>query len=132
MPGKGKVVERPYTPKERTLLDEGVTQSGLTLEQSLEQLGETTFDVYLNDVAYWSNIPTKVWNYHIGGYQVMKKWLSYREKGILGRGLKIEEAHEVMNMARRIAAIILLQPALDENYQAVKKSTFDWPGTDES
>ena len=126
MPGKGKVVERPYTTKERSLLNKGATQSSLTLEQSLEQLGETTFDVYLNDVAYWSNIPTKVWHYHIGGYQVMKKWLSYREKEILGRGLKIEEAHEVMNMARRIAAIILFQPALDENYKEVKKSTYNW------
>jgi hypothetical protein len=28
----------------------------------------------------WRNIPTKVWGYHIGGYQVIKKWLSYREK----------------------------------------------------
>lgn len=128
MPGKGKVVERPYTPKERALLNEGATQSGLTLEQSLEQLGETTCDIYLNDVAYWSNIPVNVWNYYIGGYQVIKKWLSYREKEILGRGLKMEEVHEVMNMARRIAAIILLQLALDENYEAVKKSTFDWPG----
>ena len=126
MPGKGKVVERSYTPKERALLNEGATQSGLTLEQSLEQLGETTFDIYLNEVAYWSNIPTKVWNYHIGGYQVMKKWLSYREKEILGRGLKIEEAYEVMNMARRISTITLLQPALDENYEAVKQSTYNW------
>jgi hypothetical protein len=127
MPGKGKVVERPYRPKELALLKKGVIQSGLTLEQSLELLGETTLDIYLNDVAYWSNIPTKVWNYHIGGYQVIKKWLSYREKELLGRGLNIEEAHEVMNMARRIAAIILLHPALDENYEAVKKATYNWP-----
>ncbi|MCK4817846.1 hypothetical protein KA005_18895, partial [bacterium] len=77
-------------------------------------------------VAYWSNIPTNVWNYYIGGYQVIKKWLSYREKEILGRGLKIEEVHEVMNMARRIADMVLLQPALDKDYTDVKKSTFNW------
>jgi hypothetical protein len=29
-----------------------------------------------------------------------------------------------MNMARRIAAIILLQPKLDENYRAVKEHTY--------
>ena len=126
MPGKGKIYERPYTPKEQDLIKQGADKLGFTLNQALEQLGETTCDIYLNDVAYWSSIPTNVWNYYIGGYQVIKKWLSYREKEILGRGLKIEEVHEVMNMARRIAAIILLQPALDENYKKVKKSTFNW------
>jgi len=29
-------------------------------------------------------------------------------------------------MARRIAALILLQPALDQNYQAVKAAAFAW------
>jgi len=126
MPGKGKIDERPYTPKEQNLIKQGAEKLGLTLKQALEQLGETTCDIYLNDVAYWSNIPQNVWNYYIGGYQVIKKWLSYREKQILGRGLKTEEVHEVMNMARRIAAIILLQPALDVNYKTVKKSIFNW------
>jgi hypothetical protein len=31
-----------------------------------------------------------------------------------------------MNMVRRIAAIILLEPALDDNYEKVKDSTYDW------
>ena len=48
-------------------------------------LGEPLCDVYLNEVAYWSNIPLRVWEYTIGGYQVIKKWLSYREKKLLGR-----------------------------------------------
>jgi len=39
----------------------------------------------------------------------------------------MEEVYEVMNMARRIASIVLLQAALDENYKKVKKSTFSWP-----
>ena len=119
-------VERLYTPEETALIKEGAAKIGLTLEEALGQLGETTCDIYLNDLAYWSNIPANVWSYYIGGYQVIKKWLSYREKGILGRGLKIEEVHEVLNTARRIGAIILLQPALDENYRAAKKSTFNW------
>jgi len=126
MPGKGKVVERSYTPNELALMKQSAVSSGATTEQTLEQLGETTCDIYLNDKAYWGNIPANVWNYYIGGYQVIKKWLSYREKEILGRGLKIEEVHEVMNITRRIATIVLLQPALDKNYKDVKKSTFNW------
>jgi hypothetical protein len=31
-------------------------------------------------------------------------------------------------MARRIAAIVLLYPALDTNYIAVKQTTEPWPG----
>jgi len=34
----------------------------------------------------------------------------YREKELLGRALNPAEAREVMNMARRIAALLLLQP----------------------
>jgi hypothetical protein len=60
--------------------------------------------------------------------RIIKKWLSYREEGLLGRALKPEEAREVMDMARRLAAIVLMQPALDENYRCVKENTYPWPG----
>jgi hypothetical protein len=58
----------------------------------------------------------------------MKKWLSYRERDLLGRSLSLDEARYVMEMARRIAAIVLLEPALDANYEAVKANTYPWPG----
>jgi len=45
----------------------------------------------------------------------MKKWLSYRERPLLGRDFQPEEARYVTEMARRIAAIVLVQPALDAN-----------------
>jgi hypothetical protein len=61
-----------------------------------------------------------VCNYTIGGDQVIKKWLSYREEKLLGRPLKIEEVKEVSNMIKRISAIILLQPQLNINYQTIK------------
>ena len=41
-------------------------------------LGESTHDIYLNETASWRNVPERVWDFAIGGYQVMKKWLSYR------------------------------------------------------
>jgi hypothetical protein len=86
-------------------------------------LGTATHDVFLNDTACWRNVPEKVWDYTIGGYQVVKKWLSYREQELLGRALTADEAREVTHMARRIAALILLQLELDQNYQAVKSAT---------
>ena len=71
-------------------------------------LGDTTFDIYLNDRAYWRNVPAAVWTYKLGGYQVLKKWLSYRERTILDRPLKPKEVQHFTNTARRITAILLL------------------------
>ena len=42
--------------------------------------------------------------------------------------LTLDEVREVTNMERRIAAILLLESALDETYQAVKANCYDWQG----
>ena len=97
MPGQGRIVERNYTDDERTALTDAIPT-----------LGDTTFDVYLNERAYWRNVPAAVWNYQLGGYQVLKKWLSYRESKVLGRSLQPEEVQHFTDTARRIAAILQL------------------------
>lgn len=127
MPGRGKIVERSYTKEELEAIEIGAKELGLTSEQSLAVLGKDTRDIYLNDVAYWKNVPANVWEFYIGGYQVIKKWLSYREKEMLGRSLTLDEVEYVQEMIRRIAAIVLLQPTLDENYKKVKANTYTWP-----
>ncbi len=127
MPGKGKTVERDYSDDERQAIATGAKALGISSEDAFALFGVRTLDVYLNDSAYWKNVPLLVWEYTIGGYQVVKKWLSYREREILGRSLKMEEVYEVRDMVRRIAAILLLQPALDANYEAVKNDTYQWP-----
>ena len=124
MPGKGKLVERDYTGEEMAGLMESALALHLDSDQLFQHLGAKTCDVYLNDVAYWRNIPAGVWDYTIGGYQVIKKWLSYREHKLLGRPLTTDEARQVMNIARRIASILLLEPSLDANYQALKTATY--------
>ena len=95
MPGLGKIVERPYTAEERAALG-----------RAASTLGESTFDIYLNERAYWRNVPAAVWSYKLGGYQVLKKWLSYREQKVLGRTLLLEEVQHFTDTARRIAAIL--------------------------
>ena len=126
MPGRGKSIEREYTKDERQALLAGTKALGISEGETLQRLGETTFDIYLNDDVAWKNVPARVWEFYIGGYQVMKKWLSYREFQILGRAVTPDEAREVTAMARRLAALCLLQPALDENYRRVKESAFPW------
>ena len=96
MPGQGHLVERPYTPEERAAMG-----------NILPALGETTFDIYLNARAFWRNIPAPVWTYKLGGYQVLKKWLSYRERKILGRMLTPEDVQHFTDTTRRIGAIVM-------------------------
>ena len=88
----------------------------------LAPCGDDAWDVLLNDVACWRNVPVAVWEYTIGGYQVIQKWLSYRERDLLGRGLTPDEVRYVTEMARRLAVLIALQPSLDENYRRVSQS----------
>ena len=97
MPGQGRVSERSYTAEE---LD--------TLGDAIGTLGDTSVDIYLNDWAYWCNVPANIWNYKLGGYQILKKWLSYRESKVLGRKLTPEEVQHFTDTARRIAAILEL------------------------
>ncbi len=115
MPGKGKSIERPYTPQEAKALGE-----------SAAVLGEKTVDVYLNDRVCWRNIPVGLWDYTISGYAVVKKWLSYREKELLGRSLSVDEARYVTETARRLAALMLLGSQLDENYHSVANGAHKW------
>ena len=96
MPGQGRVVERPYMPEEL-----------LALGETVATLGETTFDVYLNARTFWRNVPASVWRYKLGGYQVLKKWLSYRERSILNRPLKPEEIQHFADTGRRISTMAL-------------------------
>ena len=97
MPGQGRTVKRAFTSEERAAMGD-----------TLPALGDTTVDVYLNGDAFWHNVPAAVWNYRLGGYQVLKKWLSYRERDILGRSLKADEVQHFSDTARRIAAILCL------------------------
>lgn len=123
MPGKGRLTKRDYSAPELEAIEAGAVAAGMTLDDALAVLGRQTCDVWLNDVTFWQNVPVNVWNYVIGGYQVIKKWLSYRERTLLGRDLTIDEARYVTEMVRRISALILLQPRLDENYHAVAAAT---------
>jgi len=99
MPGKGKLIRR----------DDGA------------------YDIFLNEDACWRNVPEAVWDYTIGGYQVIKKWLSYREKPLLGRGLTPDEVRYITEIARRLATLIAMQTSLDDNYRKVIKATYSWP-----
>jgi hypothetical protein len=94
----------------------GAAALGLAASEVQALLGESIVDVWLN---------ANVWRYQLGGYQVIKKWLSYREKNVLGRPLRVEEVQYLTEMARCIAAILLLGHPLDANFRAAKRAGSD-------
>ena len=106
MPGAGK-----YDVRERAATD----SESLTNEDR-DVLGEQVLDIYLNNHARWRGVPGAIWDYKIGGFQVLRKWLSYRDKRVLGRALTTTEARAFTTIARRLTALVLLGPKLDTNY----------------
>ncbi len=97
---KSRVVKRAFTPTERAATGD-----------TLPALGDMTFDIYLNGEAFWHNVPAAVWTYRLDGYQVLKKWLSYRERAVLGLPLVSGEDQHFADTARRTASILLLAGA---------------------
>jgi hypothetical protein len=126
MPGSGRVTIRDaYANDERQLITQAAEQLEEDASALITRLGNPT-DVHLNDVAYLSGVPASVWEFTIGGYQVLKKWLSYRDFAVTGRELTAAEAREAIAIVRRLTGIILLQPTLDASYEAIRASAFEW------
>jgi hypothetical protein len=117
MPGGGRVKEHlAYSPGDAAAIG-----------QEAEASFGAPIDVMLNEFVMWRTVPKNVWEYRIGGYQVVKKWLSYRERSVLGRALTKEEARDVTAMVRRIASIVMMGEQLDANYAAARDESFTWP-----
>lgn len=70
-PGREKTETRNWSGDERKALKKGFASIGITETRGLELLGRSV-DVYLNDTNNWTAVPEAVWNYYIGGYQVIK------------------------------------------------------------
>ncbi len=87
--------------------------------------GEGTGDLWLNEHVYLRNVPRAVWEYELGGYPVVKKWLGYRDaKRRDGRGLSLGELDELREIVQRIAALLLLRPQLDKAYEEASADAF--------
>lgn len=112
MPGRGRIELRERTETEREALS----------AEERELLGAEVADVYLNERVCWRGVPQAVWDFKIGGFQVLRKWLSYREKIILGRDLTAAEVRQFTSICHRLTELVLLGPRLDENYLAATGS----------
>jgi SAM-dependent methyltransferase len=126
MPGGGKATGRAWTEAECDTLSQLAARHELDLETLLDLIGAQAVDVQINADAKWEGVPAKVWDYTLGGYQVLKKWLSYRESAVLGRALTGDEALHFAKTARRITEILCMGPALDAAHALARECAVPW------
>ena len=74
--------------------------------------GETA--VWINSSQYFAPVPVDVWGFHIGGYQVIEKYLKARK----GRKLSLDEINHVGAVADSLAFSIETMGEIDTAYRA--------------
>jgi hypothetical protein len=81
--------------------------------------------VYINEeMQYFEGIPEEVWEYQIGGYQVLDKWLYDRRE----RRLRNEEIQHYCRVVTALHHTIELQKEIDELYAGVEQDVVEWKG----
>ncbi len=75
------------------------------ISDSKFQIGE----VWINKEQYFANVPENVWNFHIGGYQVLQKWLKDRK----GRTLEFDDLEHYAKVVSALLQTIELMQKID-------------------
>jgi hypothetical protein len=87
------------------------------LKSFLELLAQkqTGWSTFPNKVTF-TPYPEEVWNYHIGGYQVLHKYLKDR------KGRNMDDPVHYCRIATAISKTIELQKEIDELYEGVEEN----------
>jgi predicted helicase len=79
---------------------------------------ESENNVYINNHQYFGGIKPEVWNYYIGGYHVLNKWLKDRR----GRALSSEDIKHYCKIVTAISKTIIIQNKIDEIYPEIERN----------
>ena len=69
--------------------------------------------VYVDKEAKFTNVAEDLWNFYIGGYQPLQKWLKDRK----GRELSAEDVSHYRRMVRAIARTRDIMAQIDATYE---------------
>ncbi len=69
--------------------------------------------LYINPQQYFAPVPEDVWNFHIGGYQVLDKYLKSRK----GRQLSLDEIENVISVVKVLRFTIDQMQKIEESWQ---------------
>jgi len=73
--------------------------------------------VHINTIQHFGNFSKDIWEYQIGGYQVMDKWLKYRK----GRRLSLADIKHYCKIATALRETINVQKTIDGIYIDIEK-----------
>jgi len=73
--------------------------------------------IYINSTQFFSNITRDIWEYRMGGYQVMAKWLKSRK----GQYLNFKDIEHYIKIARILQLTLQYQEQIDLLYPAIEK-----------
>ena len=68
--------------------------------------------LYINDNQYFENVSNKIWEFEIGGYKVLNKYLKNRKN----RELEYSEIYIIKKIINSISETIRIMKKIDENY----------------
>jgi predicted helicase len=68
--------------------------------------------VWINNTQYFEGVPPEVWEFHIGGYQVARKWLDDRRKA--GRTLSADDRDHYRKIIAALAGTIQVMEEIDK------------------
>ncbi len=74
--------------------------------------------VNINDTQFFEAVEKEVWEYQLGGYRVMEKWLKDRK----GKTLSMEDIRHYCRIATAISETIAMQKAIDKIYPDIEDS----------
>jgi predicted helicase len=69
--------------------------------------------VYISKTQYFDAVPSKVWNFHVGGYQVCHKWLKDRK----GRSLSFDDVQHYQRIVSALDETIQIMEQIDETIE---------------
>ncbi len=72
--------------------------------------------VYINNEQYFEGIPQDVWQYQIGGYQVLSKWLKDRK----GRILSVKDIMHYCRIVTALKSTLEIQRKIDSIYLQIE------------
>ena len=89
-------------------------------EKADHEVREVRYDtrrqrLWINDTTFFAPVPENVWNFHIGGYQVLAKYLKDRK----GRTLSLDDIRQVERIANILAFTIEHMQRIDAAYRQV-------------
>ena len=108
----------------------GITKEDIRqwIEEAVQKQAETLvnnefkrFDVnkvverVINDDKYFDNVTTEVWNYRVGSYQVLLKYLKDRKGKIL------EDAKHYCKVITALNNTVTIQKKIDDIYPGIEK-----------